>query len=88
MTDARLKRSLRVTLVGLIHLAILHGLIENEDSVDQIVARGFDRATVSRVQRLLYSAEYKRRQAPPGVKITRKSFGRDRRYPMTNAFRE
>jgi NAD+ synthase len=68
--------------------AILHGLIEEEESVDQIVARGFDRATVSRVQRLLYSAEYKRRQAPPGVKITRKSFGRDRRYPMTNAFRE
>ena len=68
--------------------AILHGLIEEEKSVDQIVADGFDRATVSRVQRLLYSAEYKRRQAPPGVKITRKSFGRDRRYPMTNAFRE
>jgi NAD+ synthase len=68
--------------------AILHGLIEAEESVDQIVARGFDRVTVSRVQRLLYSAEYKRRQAPPGVKITRKSFGRDRRYPMTNAFRE
>jgi NAD+ synthase len=67
---------------------ILHGLIEEEQSVDQIVASGFDRATVSRVQRLLYSAEYKRRQAPPGVKITRKSFGRDRRYPMTNAFRE
>ena len=68
--------------------AILHRLIEEEESVDQIVARGFDRATVSRVQRLLYTAEYKRRQAPPGVKITRKSFGRDRRYPMTNAFRE
>jgi NAD+ synthase len=67
---------------------ILHGLIEDEMSVEQIVAKGFDRATVSRVQRLLYSAEYKRRQAPPGVKITRKSFGRDRRYPMTNAFRE
>jgi NAD+ synthase len=67
---------------------ILQGLIEQEQSVDQIVATGFDRATVSRVQRLLYSAEYKRRQAPPGVKITRKSFGRDRRYPMTNAFRE
>ena len=50
--------------------------------------RGFARETSSRVQRLLYSAEYKRRQAPPGVKITRKSFGRDRRYPMTNAFRE
>jgi NAD+ synthase len=68
--------------------AILHGLIEEERSVDEIVAGGFDRVTVSRVQRLLYSAEYKRRQAPPGVKITRKSFGRDRRYPMTNAFRE
>jgi NAD+ synthase len=68
--------------------AILQGLIEDEKSVEQIVANGFDRATVSRVQRLLYSAEYKRRQAPPGVKITRKSFGRDRRYPMTNSFRE
>ena len=68
--------------------AILQGLIEDEKSVDQIVAAGFERNTVSRVQRLLYSAEYKRRQAPPGVKITRKSFGRDRRYPMTNAFRE
>jgi NAD+ synthase len=67
---------------------ILQGLIEEEKSVEEIVAGGFDRATVSRVQRLLYSAEYKRRQAPPGVKITRKSFGRDRRYPMTNAFRE
>jgi NAD+ synthase len=67
---------------------ILEGLIEGEKSVDQIVAEGFDRHTVTRVQRLLYSAEYKRRQAPPGVKITRKSFGRDRRYPMTNAFRE
>ena len=68
--------------------AILRGLIEEEKSVDQIVAAGFARETVSRVQSLLYSAEYKRRQAPPGVKITRKSFGRDRRYPMTNAFRE
>jgi len=68
--------------------AILHGLVEEELSVAQIVARGFPRETVSRVQRLLYSAEYKRRQAPPGVKITRKSFGRDRRYPLTNAFRE
>jgi len=68
--------------------AILHGLIEEELSVDEIAAKGFDRATVARIQRLLYSAEYKRRQAPPGVKITRRSFGRDRRYPMTNAFRE
>jgi NAD+ synthase len=68
--------------------AILHGLVEEELSVPAIVARGFPRETVVRVQRLLYAAEYKRRQAPPGVKITRKSFGRDRRYPLTNAFRE
>jgi NAD+ synthase len=68
--------------------AILTGLVEEEQSVREIVARGFARETVVRVQRMLYSAEYKRRQAPPGVKITRKSFGRDRRYPLTNAFRE
>ena len=68
--------------------AILNGLVEREASLDDLVAAGFDRNTVARVQRLLFSAEYKRRQAPPGVKITRKSFGRDRRYPLTNAFRE
>ena len=68
--------------------AILRGLVEEELSVDQIESRGFARDTVTDVQRLLYAAEYKRRQAPPGVKITRKSFGRDRRYPLTNAFRE
>jgi NAD+ synthase len=68
--------------------AILNGLVEEELSVDQIAARGFCRSVVTRVQQLLYGAEYKRRQAPPGVKITRKSFGRDRRYPLTNAFRE
>jgi NAD+ synthase len=68
--------------------AILQGLIEEELSVPEIVARGFSHATVTRVQRMLYSAEYKRRQAPPGVKITRRSFGRDRRYPITNGFRE
>jgi NAD+ synthase len=67
---------------------ILNGLVEEELSVDEIVARGFPRETVVRVQHLLYMAEYKRRQAPPGVKITRKSFGRDRRYPITNGFRE
>ena len=44
-------------------------------------------ATVARIERLLYVAEYKRRQAPPGVKIGRRNFGRDRRYPITNAFR-
>ena len=68
--------------------AILNGLVEEELSVSEIAARGYARETVTRVQRLLYSAEYKRRQAPPGVKITRKSFGRDRRYPLTNGFRE
>lgn len=68
--------------------AILNGLVEEELSVDQIAARGYARDEVTRVQRMLYAAEYKRRQAPPGVKITRKSFGRDRRYPLTNAFRE
>jgi len=68
--------------------AILNGLVEEELSVAEIVARGFVRETVVRVQHLLYLAEYKRRQAPPGVKITRRSFGRDRRYPITNGFRE
>ena len=68
--------------------AILNGLVEEELSVGEIAARGFERDAVARIQRLLYSAEYKRRQAPPGVKITRRSFGRDRRYPVTNAFRE
>jgi NAD+ synthase len=67
---------------------ILNGLVEDELSVDEIVARGFPRDIVVRIQHLLYLAEYKRRQAPPGVKITRKSFGRDRRYPITNGFRE
>ncbi|MBV8971812.1 MAG: NAD+ synthase [Sphingomonadaceae bacterium] len=67
--------------------AILAGLIEDEASASDLAARGFDAATVARVERLLYVAEYKRRQAPPGVKIGRRNFGRDRRYPITNAFR-
>ncbi len=66
--------------------AILAHLIEGEHSVDDIVADGFERATVLRVVRLLDRAEYKRRQAPPGVKITSRAFGRDRRYPLTNGF--
>ena len=66
--------------------AILAGLVEGEESVDALVARGFERATVLRVWRLLDRAEYKRRQAPPGVKITARAFGRDRRYPITNGF--
>jgi NAD+ synthase len=54
--------------------------------VDALVAGGHDRATVLRVWKLLDRAEYKRRQAPPGVKITPRAFGRDRRYPITNGF--
>jgi NAD+ synthase len=65
---------------------ILQALIEGEMGPDEIVARGFDPATVARVWRMVNIAEYKRRQAPPGVKITRRSFGRDRRYPIVNAF--
>lgn len=66
--------------------AILEGLVEGEQSVDAMVAAGFDRGTVLRVWKLLDRAEYKRRQAPPGVKITARAFGRDRRYPITNGF--
>ena len=65
---------------------ILECLVERELSVADIAARGHDPATVRRVRRLLYTAEYKRRQAPPGVKITRRAFGRDRRYPIVNGF--
>jgi NAD+ synthase len=68
--------------------AILEGLVEHELPVADIVARGFDEALVKRIQHMLYVAEYKRRQAAPGVKITRRNFGRDRRYPITNAFRD
>ncbi|MEP9352160.1 NAD+ synthase [Xanthobacter sp. KR7-65] len=68
--------------------AILERLVEREDSVADIAADGFDSATVARVERLLNIAEYKRRQAAPGVKVTGRNFGRDRRYPITNRFRE
>ncbi len=60
--------------------------MEGEKSVDALVEQGHDRQTVLRVWRLLDRAEYKRRQAPPGVKITRRAFGRDRRYPITNGY--
>lgn len=65
---------------------ILAALIEEDLGIDDIVAKGFDRDTVKRVWRMLDIAEYKRRQAPPGVKITSRAFGRDRRYPITNRF--
>ncbi len=65
---------------------ILACLIEADMGLDAIVARGHDRETVARVWKMLDRAEYKRRQAPPGVKITKRSFGRERRYPITNHF--
>ena len=68
--------------------AILECLIEHELPVAEIVERGHDEATVRAVWRMLDRAEYKRRQAPPGVKITRRAFGRDRRYPITNRFQD
>ena len=67
---------------------ILNCLVELEMPVPEIVARGHAPETVKKVERMLYLAEYKRRQAAPGVKITAKNFGRDRRYPITNKFRE
>ena len=67
---------------------ILERLVEREMAVRDIVADGYDEATVRRVEHMLYVAEYKRRQAPPGPKVTRVNFGRDRRYPITNAWRD
>jgi NAD+ synthase len=67
---------------------ILERLVEREQPLAEIVADGFDRDVVMRIDRLLNIAEYKRRQAAPGVKVTRRNFGRDRRYPITNKFRD
>ncbi|MFM9850686.1 MAG: NAD+ synthase [Hyphomicrobiaceae bacterium] len=67
---------------------ILACLVENEMPLPEIIARGHAPETVKKIERLLYLAEYKRRQAAPGVKISSRSFGRDRRYPITNKFRE
>ncbi|WP_454629864.1 NAD+ synthase [Bradyrhizobium cenepequi] len=68
--------------------AILERLVEREEPLASVIAAGFDRELVARIDRLLYVAEYKRRQAAPGVKVTPKNFGRDRRYPITNRFRD
>ena len=68
--------------------AILLGLVEKEMRVADIVAEGYEAETVRRIERLLYLAEYKRRQSAPGVKIGPKNFGRDRRYPIVNRFRD
>jgi NAD+ synthase len=67
---------------------ILTCLVENEMPLPEIVKRGHAPETVKKIERLLYLAEYKRRQAAPGVKISSRNFGRDRRYPITNKFRE
>jgi NAD+ synthase (glutamine-hydrolysing) len=66
---------------------ILHGYIELDRSREQLVAKGLPRADVEQATRLVDLAEYKRRQAPPGIKITERAFGRDRRMPITNAYR-
>ena len=68
--------------------AILERLVEREQPVATIIAAGFEREIVLKVERLLHLAEYKRRQAAPGVKVTLKNFGRDRRYPIVNRFRD
>jgi len=65
---------------------ILEAFIEEDRSVDEIVARGFDRETVGRVLGMVKRNEYKRRQAPPGIRISRRAFGRDWRYPITSRF--
>ena len=67
---------------------ILERLVEREEPLATIIAAGFDRDTVMKVERMLGLAEYKRRQAAPGVKVTLKNFGRDRRYPIVNRFRD
>jgi NAD+ synthase len=68
--------------------AILERLVEREEPIATIIEAGFDRETVAKVERLINIAEYKRRQAAPGVKVTLKNFGRDRRYPITHRFRD
>ncbi|ACB94403.1 NAD+ synthase [Beijerinckia indica] len=67
---------------------ILEGLVEKDQGVADLVAAGYEEPTIRRVERLLYLAEYKRRQSAPGVKVTRRNFGRDRRYPIVNGFRD
>jgi NAD+ synthase (glutamine-hydrolysing) len=67
---------------------ILHAYVEEDRALEEIVAMGFERDLVRRIIRLVDQNEYKRRQAPPGVKITHKAFGRDRRLPITNRYVE
>ena len=67
--------------------AILERYMENDESIESIIAAGFDRAVVERVTRLIKINEYKRRQAPVGIRVTHRSFGKDWRYPITSKFR-
>ena len=67
---------------------ILQAYAEEDRTYQEMLAMGFDRATVERVMWLVNLSEYKRRQAPPGIKITPRAFGRDRRLPITNRYRE
>ncbi|MFO1242680.1 MAG: NAD+ synthase [Rickettsiales bacterium] len=67
--------------------AILKGLVEERLSVEDLTARGFEKTMIEQVAGMLFRSEYKRRQAPPGVKLSSMSFGRDRRYPLTNGFK-
>ena len=67
--------------------AILERYMENDESIESIITSGFDRAVVERVTRLIKINEYKRRQAPVGIRVTHRSFGKDWRYPITNKFR-
>jgi NAD+ synthase (glutamine-hydrolysing) len=66
---------------------ILKAYVEEDLDKESIVRKGFDRATVTRVIALVDNSEYKRRQSPPGIKITPKAFGKDRRMPLTNLYR-
>jgi len=68
--------------------AVLERLVEREEPVAKIVEAGFDLDTVTKIARMLDLAEYKRRQSAPGVKVTLRNFGRDRRYPIVNRFRD
>jgi len=67
---------------------MLYGLVEEDADIASLIARGHSAAEVKRIEHLLYMAEYKRRQAPPGVKLGSRNFGRDRRYPITNKYRD
>jgi NAD+ synthase (glutamine-hydrolysing) len=67
--------------------AILARYMENDEGVEQVIAAGYDRATVERVAKLVRVTEYKRRQAPIGIRVTHRGFGKDWRYPITDKFR-